>query len=218
VASSVAIRTFIKPLTRMISPSDSTIARRWPVTRDFSAPAALGIQPMPGSTPYFFNVAPMAEVHFSPTEAFTLGIGRDWICSLRLEPERRRQPRITRRRRCDAQLSAIYRFTPLSCRPTLRSTADSARRMASFQIQRWNRVASGQVNWFSRNGPAVTKRRLPFTTMDVRNDDIQPGHSFVERQRRQPAAGVEADARIGLTPIFAVFAHGTFNDANTFTD
>ena len=42
---------------------------------------------------------------------------------------------------------------------------------------------------------------------------------WLQRARRTSAngdskrRGVEADARVGLNPIFAVFAHGTFNDA-----
>jgi outer membrane cobalamin receptor len=162
----------------------------------------------------FFDVAPMAEVHLSPTKAFTVGIGArldvlGFGSSEKDGGSRSSHVDVV----ATPKLSAIYRFTPeLSGYASFNGgfrAADGAISDPTLEPSR---------EWASEIGLRGMGQRYEASVavynMDVRNEQtfnpVTLSSSANGDSRRR---GVEADARLGLTPIFALFAHGTFNDA-----
>jgi outer membrane receptor protein involved in Fe transport len=162
----------------------------------------------------FFSVAPVAEYHFSPTEEFTLGLGaRLDMLGYGSKPKdggnRTSQINVL----ATPKLSAIYRFTP------------SLSTYASFNGG--FRAADGVISdpslepsreWASEIGLQSSGQRyeasLALYSMDVqREQTFNPVSLSATTNGTSRRRGIEADGRVAVTPILAVFAHGTFNDA-----
>jgi outer membrane cobalamin receptor len=162
----------------------------------------------------FFDVAPVAELHLNLTEAFTLGVGARLDALGYGSKEKGGSSRVSDTHFvATPKVSAIYRFTPQF------ST------YASFNGG--FRAADGMVS-----DPTLTPSRewaseIGLRGMGVRYEASVAAYSMsVEREQtfdpvsltsvsngKSRRRGVEADARVGLTRIVALFAHGTFNDA-----
>jgi len=163
----------------------------------------------------FFDVGPMAEVHLSPTQAFTVGIGArldvlGFGSSEKDGGSRTSHTLVV----ATPKLSAIYRFTPeLSAYASFNGGFRAADGVISEPTLQPSR------EWASEVGLRAMGQRYEASVaaynMDVRNEQtfnpVTLASSANGDSRRR---GVEADARVGLTPIFALFAHGTFNDAH----
>jgi outer membrane cobalamin receptor len=162
----------------------------------------------------FFNVAPVAELHLSPTDAFTLGIGTR-LDVLRFGSSQKDGG--SRASHTDVlatpKLSAIYRFTSeLSAYASFNGGFRAADGVISEPALEPSR------EWASEIGVRGIGQRYEASvavySMDVqREQTFNPVTLSTTANGDSRRRGVEADARIGLTPIFALFAHGTYNDA-----
>jgi outer membrane receptor protein involved in Fe transport len=162
----------------------------------------------------FFNVAPVAELHLNPTEQFTLGIGARFDA---LGYGTKAKGGDTRDSDvhfvATPKLSAIYRFTP---ELSTYASFNGGFRAADGVISDPNLTPSRE--WASEVGLRGMGKRYEASvaaySMSVeREQTFDPVSLSTTSNGRSRRRGVEADARVGVTPIVALFAHGTFNDA-----
>jgi outer membrane cobalamin receptor len=162
----------------------------------------------------FFDVAPVAEVHLNFTDAFTLGIGARLDLLGYGSKERDEGTRISDTHFvATPKLSAIYRFTP--------QVSGYASFNGGF------RASDGVIadpslepirEWASEVGLRSMTQRFEGSVaaywMNVeREQTFDPISLTSTSNGRSRRRGVEADGRVALTRVMALFAHGTFNDA-----
>jgi outer membrane receptor protein involved in Fe transport len=162
----------------------------------------------------FFNVAPVAELHLNPTEQFTLGIGARFDALGYGTKEKGEGTRDSDLHFvATPKLSAIYRFTP---ELSTYASFNGGFRAADGVISDPHLTPSRE--WASEVGLRGVGQRYEASvaaySMSVeREQTFDPVSLSTTSNGRSRRRGVEADARVGITPIVALFAHGTFNDA-----
>jgi outer membrane cobalamin receptor len=162
----------------------------------------------------FFNVAPVAEFHLNPTEQFTLGIGARFDALGYGTKEKDEGTRSSDTHFvATPKLSAIYRFTPQF---STYASFNGGFRAADGVISDPNLTPSRE--WASEVGLRGMGQRYEASiaaySMSVeREQTFDPVSLSTTSNGKSRRRGVEADARVGITPIVALFAHGTFNDA-----
>jgi outer membrane receptor protein involved in Fe transport len=162
----------------------------------------------------FFNIAPIAELHLNPTKAFTLGIGARLDALGYGSKEKGDDMRASDTHFvATPKLSAIYRFTPQF---STYASFNGGFRAADGVIS--DPTLNPSREWASEIGLRGIGQRYEASvaaySMSVeREQTFDPVSLSTTSNGKSRRRGVEADARVGLTPIVALFAHGTFNDA-----
>lgn len=162
----------------------------------------------------FYNVAPIVELHLNPTEAFTIGIGARLDALGYGTKDKDGGSRVS-----DAhfvatpKLSAIYRFdTVFSAYASFNGGFRATDGVISDPTLAPSREWAGEIGL-----RAIAQRyeaSVAAYTMQVeREQTFDPVALSSVSNGRSRRRGFEADGRVGLTPIVALFAHGTFNDA-----
>jgi outer membrane cobalamin receptor len=162
----------------------------------------------------FFEVAPIAELHLNLSEAFTLGIGARLDLLGYGSKEKEGGSRVSDTHFvATPKLSAIYRFTPIvftyaSFNGGFRATDGVISDPTLAPSREW----AGEVG-LRAIAPRYEASVAAYTMEVEREQTFNPVLLSSVSNGRSRRRGIEADARVGLSPIFAVFAHGTFNDA-----
>lgn len=162
----------------------------------------------------FFNVAPIAELHFNPTASFTIGLGARLDLLGYGSKEKDGGDRIsTTHFIATPKLSAIYRFTPDF---STYASFNGGFRSADGSIA--NPSLTPSREWASEIGIRAEGQRYEASaavySMDVdREQTFDPVTLTTIAGGRSRRLGLEADGRIGVARGIALFAHGTFNDA-----
>jgi len=162
----------------------------------------------------FFDVAPVAELHLNLTEAFTLGIGARLDALGYGSKEKGGSTRASDIHLvATPKLSAIYRFTP---QLSTYASFNGGFRAADGVIS--DPALTPSREWASEIGLRGIGQRYEASiaaySMSVeREQTFDPVSLTTTSNGKSRRRGVEADARVGLTRIVALFAHGTFNDA-----
>ena len=162
----------------------------------------------------FFDVAPIAELHLNLSEAFTLGIGARLDAMGIGSKEKEGGTRVSDFHYvATPKLSAIYRFNPvLSTYASFNGGFRAADGVISDPTLTPSREWAGEIGL-----RAIAQRyeaSVAAYSMQVdREQTFDPVSLSTVSNGKSRRRGVEADARVGLTPVVALFAHGTFNDA-----
>jgi len=162
----------------------------------------------------FFDVAPVAELHLNLSEAFTLGIGARLDALGYGSKEKGETTRVSDIHLvATPKLSAIYRLTP---QLATYASFNGGFRAADGVIS--DPALSPSREWASEIGLRGTGQRYEASiaaySMSVeREQTFDPVSLTTTSNGKSRRRGLEADARVGLTRIVALFAHGTFNDA-----
>jgi outer membrane receptor protein involved in Fe transport len=162
----------------------------------------------------FFNVAPVAELHLNLSEAFTLGIGAR-VDALGYGSKQKGETTRTSHTHFLAtpKLSAIYRFAP---QLSTYASFNGGFRAADGVIS--DPALSPSREWASEIGVRAVAQRYEasiaaYTMSVAREQTFDPISLTTTSNGKSRRRGFEGDARVGLTRIIALFAHGTFNDA-----
>jgi outer membrane cobalamin receptor len=162
----------------------------------------------------FFNVAPVAELHLNIGSSLTLGIGGRLDLLAYGSKEKGSDDRVSKIHTvATPKLSAIVRLTP---ELSTYASFNGGFRALDGVVADPHLTPSRE--WASEIGLRATAQRYE-ASVALYSIDVERERTFdpislttipTGKSRRR---GVEADARVGLTPGFALFAHGTFNDA-----
>jgi outer membrane receptor for Fe3+-dicitrate len=162
----------------------------------------------------FLAVGTVAELHVNPTETFTLGIGARLDALGFGSKEKGESARASDTHFIlTPKLSAIYRFTP---QISSYASFNGGFRATDGVIS--DPTLTPSRTWASEVGVRGTSQRYDASVaiyeMSVeREQTFDPVLLTTTSNGKSRRRGVEVDARLGLTPVFALFAHGTFNDA-----
>ena len=162
----------------------------------------------------FFDVAPIAELHLNLSDAFTLGIGARLDAMGIGSREKEGGTRVSDFRYvATPKLSAIYRFDPVF---STYASFNGGFRAADGVIS--DPTLTPSREWAGEIGLRAIDQRYEasvaaYSTQVDREQTFDPVSLSTVSNGKSRRRGVEADARVGLNPIFALFAHGTFNDA-----
>ncbi len=162
----------------------------------------------------FFDVAPIVELHLNPSEAFTIGIGARVDALGYGSKDKDGGSRISATHFvATPKVSAIYRFDPIF---STYASFNGGFRATDGVIS--DPTLAPSREWAGEIGLRAIARRYEASvaaySMQVdREQTFDPVSLSTVSNGKSRRRGVEADARVGLTPIVAVFAHGTFNDA-----
>ena len=162
----------------------------------------------------FFDFAPIVELHLNPSEAFTIGIGAR-LDALGYGTKEKDGGSRTSDMHFVAtpKISAIYRFDPIF---STYASFNGGFRATDGVIS--DPTLAPSREWAGEVGLRAIAQRFEASvaayTMQVeREQTFDPVSLSVVSNGKSRRRGVEADGRVGLTPIVALFAHGTFNDA-----
>jgi outer membrane cobalamin receptor len=162
----------------------------------------------------FFSVAPIAEFHLSPTEAFTLGLGARFdVLGYGSKPKDGGERTSNVNFVATPKLSAIYRFSP---EISTYASFNGGFRSADGVISDPSLTPSRE--WATELGVRSSGERYEASaalySMTVQREQTFDPVSLTSRSNgTSRRRGIEADGRFGVTRVIALFAHGTFNDA-----